>query len=122
MKAGSAMKTTTKKVAPMKKVIRKPKIASGALAKAMVLKGAREKTTGGLSKDDLQKNRRGKTVSKKQSARGKKSWKGSTLERMSTACKEARKKLGLTGFVPMGGKTAEGQKLLAKVRAIMAGK
>jgi len=52
----------------------------------------------------------------------KKAFKGSALEKFSTATKEARKSLGMKGFVPIGGKTPEGQKLLTKVRAIVAGK
>merc|ERR1712129_531857 len=100
-------------------VIKKPKRASGVMAKALVLKGAREKTTGGLSQSDLQKTLRGKVVSKKASSNAKKAYKGSALEKFATACKEARKKLGLKGFVPIGGKTPEGQKLLTKVRAIV---
>jgi len=130
MKAKSAMKAAgaknaagaMKKAAPMKKVIKKPTRASGVLAKALVLRGAREKTMGGLSKSDLQKNLRGKVVSKKASSKAKKAFKGSALEKFALACKEARTQLGLKGFVPIGGKTAEGQRLLAKIRAIVAGK
>jgi hypothetical protein len=38
------------------------------------------------------------------------------------ACKVARKNLKITGFVPVGGKTAEGQKLLSAVKQIVAKK
>merc|ERR1712129_156040 len=103
----------------MGKVVKKPKIATGAQAYAMILRGAREKTSGGLSKNDLLKNRGGKIVSKKKSLRGKKSWRGSKLETWNKALKKARVKLGLTGFVPAGGNTPEGKKLLAEIRAIM---
>ena len=57
-----------------------------------VWKGELKKTSGGLTKGDLIKNKRGKIVSKKRSAFGKKSaW--------IAAVTKARKALGLKGFV-----------------------
>ena len=68
------------------------KIARGIMSKAMVLRGSKEKTVGGLTAKDLTKNKFGKIVSKKQSARGKKNpW--------SQALSKARKALKLKGFV-----------------------
>merc|ERR1719271_1580908 len=59
------------------------KIATGRLSKV--------KTVGGLTAKDLTKNKNGKVVSKKLSARGKKSpW--------IQACTKARKALKITGF------------------------
>merc|ERR1711992_135855 len=49
------------------KAKRVSKIAKGRLAKALVLRGSKEKTQGGLTKDMIIKNKRGKLVSKKQS-------------------------------------------------------
>merc|ERR1719443_168062 len=49
------------------------KIARGVMSKATVLRGSKEKTVGGLTAKDLIKNKRGKIVSKKASAKGKKS-------------------------------------------------
>merc|ERR1711982_310837 len=91
-----AMKVMKKKAA-MKamKVMKKKgvsKIARGIMAKAMVLRGSKAKTVGGLTAKDLTRNNTGKIVSKKQSAQGKKSpW--------MQACSKARKALKLKGFV-----------------------
>merc|ERR1711964_640963 len=68
------------------------KIATGIMAKVMVLRGGKGKTTGGLTAKDLTKNKHGRVVSKKLSAKGKKSpW--------IQACAKARKALKITGFV-----------------------
>merc|ERR1711862_726443 len=67
------------------------KIATGRLAKVVVLRGNKEKTQGGLKASDLIKNKQGKVVSKKQSARGKKHpW--------MAAVKKARAALKIKGF------------------------
>merc|ERR1712224_10063 len=82
-KAMKAMKAMKKKSVSI--------IARGRVAKAMVLRGSKEKTVGGLTAKDLFKNKRGKIVSKKSSARGKKSpW--------IQAVTKARKALKITGF------------------------
>merc|ERR1712072_544020 len=66
-------------------------IAKGRMAKAMVLRGSKGKTIGGLTAKDLTKNKSGKFVSKKRSAKGKKSpW--------IAAVQKARKALKITGF------------------------
>merc|ERR1712224_556249 len=68
------------------------KIATGRLAKVMVLRGSKAKTVGGLTAKDLTKNKHGRVVSKKLRAKGKKSpW--------IAACNKARKALKITGFV-----------------------
>merc|ERR1712182_49100 len=86
MKAMKVMKT---KAAMKKKSV--SKIAKGRYAKAMVLRGSKEKTLSGMTAKDLYKNKRGKVVSKKKSALGKKSpW--------IQACAKARKALKITGF------------------------
>merc|ERR1712080_112803 len=67
------------------------KIARGRMAKAMVLRGSKAKTAGGLTSKDLTKNKYGKIVSKKRSAFAKKSpW--------IQAISKARKALKITGF------------------------
>merc|ERR1712110_1116201 len=67
------------------------KVATGRMAKVVVLRGNKEKTVGGLTAKDLIKNKYGKIVSKKQSAQGKKSpW--------IQACKKARAALNIKGF------------------------
>ena len=84
MKAMKAMKAMKKKSVS--------KIAKGRMAKAMVLRGSKAKTVGGLTAKDLTKNKAGKIVSKKLSAKGKKSpW--------MQACSKARKALKLKGFI-----------------------
>merc|ERR1719159_2045143 len=84
MKAMKAMKAMKKKTVS--------KIATGRMAKVMVLRGSKAKTVGGLTAKDLTKNKSGKVVSKKLSANGKKSpW--------IQACNKARKALKITGFV-----------------------
>eukprot|EP00971_Amphidinium_carterae_P259133 5142527-Amphidinium_carterae.1 len=71
MKVAGKKTATKKSPKTVMKAKRVSKIASGRLAKAMVLKGAREKTSGGLKKDALMKNKRGKIVSKRAAAAGK---------------------------------------------------
>merc|ERR1712060_77040 len=97
---------------------KKSVIAKGKLAKAMVLRGSKTKTSGGLTASGLMKNKRGKVVSKQASATHKKAYKGSKAEAWANACKQARKQLNLKGFVPFGGKTAAGKALYAKAKAI----
>merc|ERR1711988_2033488 len=81
-----AMKATKKKTVS--------KIARGRMAKAMVLRGSKAKTVGGLKASDLTKNKTGKIVSKKRSAFAKKSpW--------MAAVKKARAALKIKGFVAL---------------------
>merc|ERR1719395_257544 len=90
--AMKAMKVMKKKEA-MKAMKKKSvsKIATGRLAKVMVLRGSKAKTVGGLTAKDLTKNKHGKVVSKKLSAKGKTSpW--------IAAVKKARAALKIKGF------------------------
>merc|ERR1712061_433973 len=91
MKGASAMKAVMKKRAPAMKTMKKramkkrvSKIARGRMSHALVLRGAREKTVGGLTKGDLMRNKRGKVVSP-----------------------TARKALNVKGFVAINGKSSE---------------
>merc|ERR1712003_384074 len=102
------MKKTGMKKAGMKKTKRVSIIAKGKLAKSAVFSGRKEKTSSGLKKSDLVKNKTGKVVSKKASARGKRLYANSGLEKWAGACKKARRELGLKGFVAIGGESAEG--------------
>merc|ERR1711988_1493712 len=82
-KAMKAMKAMKKKTVS--------KIARGRMAKAMVLRGSKGKTVGGLTAKDLVKSKTGKIVSKKRSAFAKKSpW--------ILAVKKARAALKIKGF------------------------
>merc|ERR1719291_961316 len=105
------MKMGMKKMA-MKKSI----VAKGKRAKSSVFKGTKAKTSGGLKKSDLKKNKSGKIVSAKMSNRAKNSKNGKKIAAWGAATKAARKALGIKKFCPVGGKTAQGKQLLAKVR------
>merc|ERR1712182_197227 len=105
MKAMKAMKTMK-----AKKVGRK----------SLVFAGTRVKTTGGLKKQDLTMNKRGKVVSKKMHANGKKAF--SHIKAWHVAVTKARQALGVNGFVAIGCKKPEGKALYAKAKAILEGK
>ena len=80
-------------MAKMMKAMKKraSKIARGRMAKALVLRGSRAKTVGGLTAEDLMRNKMGKIVSKKLSDKAKSSpW--------VLAVKKARAALKITGF------------------------
>merc|ERR1719248_164445 len=74
------------------------KIAKGKMAKAVVLRGNKEKTAGGLTKSDLIKNKNGKIVSKKKSQLAKKRF-ASSVGPWMQAVKKARAALKVKGFV-----------------------
>mmetsp|Transcript_83659 Transcript_83659/g.233004 ORF Transcript_83659/g.233004 Transcript_83659/m.233004 type:complete len:143 (+) Transcript_83659:44-472(+) len=118
MKSKGAMKAVMKKK-PMR-VMKVSKVAKGRMAKVVVFSGRKEKTSGGLKKADLTTSKSGKIVSKARSAHMKKRYATSPLKKWADAVKSARKALGITGFVPVGGQTAVGKALLAKVRATLA--
>merc|ERR1711920_342065 len=105
-----------------KKAMKVSKIARGKRARAAVFRGSKEKTGGGMTKDQLVKNKTGKIVGKAASARAKKAYAASPLKKWAEACRTARKALNITGFVPCGGKTAQGKALYAKTKSILAGK
>merc|ERR1711924_174501 len=82
-KAMKAMKAMKKKTVS--------KIGRGRFSKVLVLRGTKEKTVGGLTAKDLIKNKHGRVVSKKQSARGK-------ANPWMIAVKKARAALKIKGF------------------------
>merc|ERR1712118_73052 len=73
------------------------KIAKGTFAKSVVFRGSKEKTVGGLKKTDLVQNKRGKIVSKKLAANGKKAY--ANIKGWTVAVQQARKALNVKGFV-----------------------
>merc|ERR1711979_98833 len=77
--------------------------------------GTKVKTSGGLTKDQLMKNKYGKVVSKARSAAAKKR---GTLSAWGKAVATARKQLNIKGFVAVGGKTAQGKALYAKAKSL----
>merc|ERR1719163_2660465 len=95
MKAMKAMAAMKAMKAMKKKTV--SKIAKGKFAKSVVFRGTKAKTYTGLTKSDLVKNKRGKIVTKKQVAAGKKSY--TNIKGWVTACQKARKALGVKGFV-----------------------
>merc|ERR1711881_227220 len=104
-KAKKKAKKAAKK--PKKKKKRVIKIAKGRMAYSMVLKGKKEKTVGGLTAKDLTKNKYGKIVSKKASAKSKKSpW--------IAAVAAARKALSIKGFKAI----KKGTPLYAKAKGL----
>merc|ERR1712139_17980 len=112
---GSSMKVM-KAMKAMKAMKRISKIARGKTAKSRVLRGLKEKTSGGLTAASLMKNKRGKVVSKRASANGKKAF--GHIKAWTNAYKTARKELRVTGFVAMNGKSPEGKALYAKTKAL----
>merc|ERR1712203_291733 len=109
MKAIKAMKAMKGK--------RVSKIAHGKMSKALVFRGSKEKTVGGITKSGLMRNRYGRIVSRKQSAAAAKRAKSSGFGAWTKAVGRARKELGLKGFVAIGGKSAAGKALYAKAKA-----
>merc|ERR1712228_503722 len=95
---------------------RKSIIAKGKMAKAVVFRGSKEKTTSGLTKSMLHKNKRGKIVSKKQTAAGKKAY--AHIQPWTKACSQAKKSLNITGFVLINGKSSQGKALYAKAKSL----
>merc|ERR1712118_170227 len=92
MKAMAAMKAMK---AMKKKAV--SKIAKGKMARSVVFRGTKEKTLGGLTKSDLVQNKRGKIVTKKQAAAGKKAY--ANIKGWTVAVQKARKALNVKGFV-----------------------
>merc|ERR1712061_854392 len=115
MKKAGAMKSMKAAMKAKKVSI----VAKGRGAKARVFSGKKAKTQSGLTKDKLMRNKYGKVVSKAQSAHAKKNWMKNGLKAWSEAVKKARKELGLTGFVAIGGKSAAGKALYAKAKSLL---
>merc|ERR1719397_2152464 len=101
MKVMKSMKKKAKKASGMKKMkkaMRVSIVGKGKFSKVLVFRGTNQKTVGGLKKADLVKNKHGRIVSKKQSARGGRS-------KWMAATKAARAALKVKGFCPVGGKS-----------------
>jgi len=105
-KALTAMKA--RKINP-----RKVKVARGRYRRSMVFQGKRERTGGGMKKEDFYVNKKGRVVSKKRSAVASKMlW--------PRAVRQARTELGFAGFFPLGGKSVEGRAFLEKAKSVHA--
>merc|ERR1712238_13638 len=102
---GKAMKAP--KVMKAMKAMKAMKKISASLSKRHVFAGKATKSTGGLTKDKLVKNKTGKIVSKAKSAKGKKSpW--------IAAVSAARKALNIKGFCAI----KKGTPLYIKAKAL----
>merc|ERR1712046_541810 len=110
----------SKTASPMKamKGKRVSKIAKGRFVKAIVLRGGKEKTVGGLTKDMLMRNKRGKVVSKKANAGGRKAFRN--IQDWVSSVVAARKALQVTGFVAINGKSLQGKALYVKPKTLCA--
>merc|ERR1740121_1743587 len=113
MKARSSASMKAKRTMKAKRV---SKIARGRLAKALVMRGSKEKTVGGLTRDTLTKNKRGKIVSKRAAAAGKRRYKN--IESWVESVVAARKALQMQGFVAINGKSVQGKALYVKSKAL----
>ena len=112
MKAKAAMKGMKRM-----KAMKVSKIAKGKRSKSSVFRGSKERTSGGLKRGDLMKNKRGKVVSKKASALAKQRFQKNGLAKWAAAVQKARRSLNVKGFCAIGGKSAKGQQLLKAARS-----
>merc|ERR1719436_1382887 len=80
----SAMKSGMKNKVAKKKHV--SVIAKGSRARLAVFSGRKQRTTSGLKQTDLTKNKHGKVVSKKASARSKKLYANSGLKKWAETC------------------------------------
>merc|ERR1712217_639370 len=101
------------------KAMKRSMVAKGKRAKWSVFRGTKTKTVGGLTKDKLMLNKRGKVVSKARSAASKKHYATSKTKAWIQSLLTARKQMSITGFCPVNGKTAEGKALYAKVKFLL---
>merc|ERR1711862_684365 len=118
MKTRTGMKVakSMKKGMRAMKSMRVSKIAKGSHAKSVVFAGRKEKTISGLTKEMLTKSKRGKIVSKKQQARGRKAYQH--ISGWTKAVQQAKKALGIEGFVIVGGTSPVGKALYAKAKSL----
>mmetsp|Transcript_2621 Transcript_2621/g.4818 ORF Transcript_2621/g.4818 Transcript_2621/m.4818 type:complete len:172 (+) Transcript_2621:67-582(+) len=115
-----AMKVKKTVMKEAKKNTKKSKVARGRCAKLLVMRGKKEKTAGGLTRDALMRNKVGKIVSKKRSALGKRQFKH--IEEWVGSVSTARKSLKLEGFVAINGKSLQGKALYVKAKALRSSK
>jgi len=107
-----------KKLVPMKSMKSKKVsiIARGKFARSMVFKGKKAKTVSGLKQESFMRNKRGRIVSKRQSAQGKRNY--TNVESWIECVMEAREALHCRGFVAINGKTLQGKALYVKAKAL----
>merc|ERR1719424_751968 len=91
-------------------------IARGRLARFLVHSGRKVKTAGGMTKESIEKNKRGRLVSKKQSAHGHKMY--TNIRGWTTAFVSSRRQLNCQGFIAINGKTLLGKALYVRMRKL----
>ena len=100
-------------------VMRRPAaVRRGTKQRQRVLSGDAPKTKHGLDVHDLRKTARGRVVSKRVPDRSKLAYEGSVMQKWNVATRRAKETWGMIGYVPCGGATPDGQRLLETVRAI----
>merc|ERR1719336_3233261 len=85
-----------------RKAVRKPKRVTKKMqtgSMRQVWNGSKTYTKGGLTKANLMVNKNGRLMSKKHHAHGQKAFAG--VKAWTMACTNARKELGITGFVAL---------------------
>ena len=89
-------------------------------ARVRVMRGQQKKTAGGLRPRDMwYSNHTGKVISMSKSLQSQQRYVGSKLAFWNRCTKEARRILGYHGrFIPIGGKTFEGQRLWTTAKAL----
>lgn len=100
--------------------MKKSVIAKGKRAKSRVFRGEKVKTTSGLGKKDLMKNKAGEVVSRKSNAAGVNAY--LNVKDWADSVSAARKMLALKGFVAVNGKSPQGRALYIKAKDIYSGK
>merc|ERR1711972_327293 len=94
-------------------------IAKGKMMRSVVFSGSKTKTSTGLTKGDLMKNKRGKIVTKASSLAGKKAYRH--ISSWTAALKKARAELKVKGFVACK-KGSPLYKKAKELRAVSGGK
>jgi len=96
------------------------KVARGKRSKVSVFHGfkGKLKTSGGLTKEMLFRNKKGRIVSKNKSAEGTRKYKN--IRGWIDAVMEARANLRVEGFCAVNGKTITGKAIFVRARAIRA--
>ena len=99
-------------------VLRRQRREAEQRRRMQVMRGSKQSTKGGLRRGDLVINRRHRAVSKRKSDVASAAFNGSVFQKWNECCKRGRLALGfLPGFVPRGGQTEDGKKLLEFARA-----
>ena len=99
----TARRRVSRRRVSRRRVVRRRKARKVSIrgTRSQVFRGTRAKVrTTGQTKNDLMKNRRGKIVSKKANAAGRRTFKRNGLDKWNKAFMQARKNLKIKGFVP----------------------